>query len=82
MHQPTTISQLSENQFFIFLENKSTVFTIGHAPFDLERGATDSVYSLRKLFTGFMIAALMLWKLTVTKAMTVDNAAAITNTHQ
>ena len=39
-------------------------------------------YSLRKLFTGFITAALMLWKLTVAKAITVDNTAAITKTHQ
>ena len=39
-------------------------------------------YSVRKLFTGFIRAALMLWKLTVSKAMNTVSKPASANNHQ
>ena len=39
-------------------------------------------YSVRKLFTGFANNALMVWKLTVIKAIRIANDPAIKNIHQ
>jgi hypothetical protein len=40
------------------------------------------LHSVLKLFTGFAMAALMDWKLTVINAINIADAPAITNTHQ
>src|ERR1041384_1543739 len=39
------------------------------------------VYSVRKLFTGFLNAALIAWKLTVANAMNIAATPATANTH-
>jgi hypothetical protein len=40
------------------------------------------IYSVRKLFTGFAIAAFIAWKLTVAKAMKTTINATKANSHQ
>jgi hypothetical protein len=39
-------------------------------------------HSAFKIFTGFAMATLIAWKLTVTSAINIAYAPAITNTHQ
>src|SRR4030095_1337066 len=52
----------------------------------LNRGVTPKLcfgvhYSVRKLFTGFMTAALIAWKLIVTSAIKTASDIAVTKTH-